>query len=556
MGCVWCAPSSTGEENMTVNDAAIQTRKMTTPVPVERSRRNHKIRNLTSLPAGKCVPIAVVPLLREDAASMSVSLAFEMQETVEILLNSVNVNVQCWLFPNLASTRFRSMDDINLSYAGEPRGTDPVVPWFELAAAGAYGTNAIHDRLGKHAKATDMVNMAYVEAYNAIWNHRATEVSPNITHRARLDKTLAQAFWPKNMFSHIVPDFDQAVMEGEVALNVTNQMLPLKAPDGSAGINVKFAGGSTRGLVINAGDNIVRGAGANFGSTQTITEFTNVFAELQDNGITVSLANIELARKTQAWADIRKQYNGLSEEMLIDLLMDGISVPEQMWKQPILLKAAQTQFGMAKRYASNGEALTQSVVNGAAAVEFRVATPKVPCGGVIMITAEIAPEQLFERRLDPYLHAQGVADLPAYTRDFLDPEKVDVVPNRYIDIDHDTPTDVYGYAPLNYLWNDAGPGIGGRFIRPTVDASFDEDRQVIWAVETQNPTLSEDAYLVPADIHLKPFWTSTIDPFDCITIGETVITGNTVFGPRLIEAQAASDYDKVMEKVDVVRIEK
>ncbi|QXV74404.1 putative major capsid protein [Rhizobium phage RHEph17] len=547
---------------MTVNDAAIQTRKMTTPVPVERSRRNHKIRNLTSLPAGKCVPIAVVPLLREDAASMNVSLAFEMQETVEILLNSVNVNVQCWLFPNLASTRFRSMDDINLSYAGEPRGTDPVVPWFELAAAGAYGTNAIHDRLGKHAKATDMVNMAYVEAYNAIWNHRATEVSPNITHRARLDKTLAQAFWPRNMFSHIVPDFDQAVMEGEVALNVAAGMLPVKGragADGSGGLQnimVTLSGGSTgRGLQVNTGETAVRITGATVGTNQTMN-FENVWAEMQDNGITVSLANIELARKTQAWADIRKQYNGLSEEMLIDLLMDGISVPEQMWKQPILLKAAQTQFGMAKRYASNGEALTQSVVNGAAAVEFRVATPKVPCGGVIMITAEIAPEQLFERRLDPYLHAQGVADLPSYTRDFLDPEKVDVVPNRYIDIDHDTPTDVYGYAPLNYLWNDAGPGIGGRFIRPTVDASFDEDRQAIWAVETQNPTLSEDAYLVPADIHLKPFWTSTIDPFDCITIGETVITGNTVFGPRLIEAQAASDYDKVMEKVDVARIEK
>ncbi|QWY83445.1 putative major capsid protein [Rhizobium phage RHph_X92] len=531
------------------NKAALMgsTRLLTTPIPVQPSRRQHKIRNLTSLPAGKCVPIAVVPLLREDSASMNVSLAFEMQETVEILLNSVNVDVQCWLFPNLASTRFRSMDDINLSYSGEARDGDPVVPWFELALAGAPGTNAIHDRLGKHAKATDMVNMAYVEAYNAIWNHRATEVSPNITQRARLDKTLAQAFWPKNGFSHIVPDFDQAVMEGEVALNIVNQKITVHSKDYlvTGGVNVP--------AVVASADRQ--------GSTPNVTwanaaGTASIWAELADQGITVSLANIDMVRKTQAFADIRKRYNGLSEDMLIDLLMDGITIPEQQWKHPILLHHANTQFGMAKRYASNGEALTQSVVNGAAAVEFRVATPKVPCGGVIMITAEIAPEQLFERRLDPYLHAQGVQDLPAYTRDFLDPEKVEVVPNRYIDIDHDTPTDVYGYAPLNYLWNDAGPGIGGRFLRPTVDAAFDEDRQAIWAVETQNPTLSEDAYLVPADIHLKPFWTSTIDPFDCITIGEAAISGNTVFGPLLIEATAASDYDKVMERVDQERIVK
>ena len=541
----------------------IANRMTTTPVPVTKSRRNHKIRNLTSMPAGKCVPIAVIPLLREDSCSAEVSLSFEMQETVEILLNSVNVDVHAWVFPNLASDRFRSMDDINLSYSGQKRAAEPtVIPWFELAAAGAYGTNAIHDRLGKHAKSTDMVNMAYVEAYNACWNYRANQVSPNIPQRARLDKTLAQAFWSRNSFSHIVPDFDQAVMEGEVALNVTAGMLPVKGRAGATGtgglqnIIMTLSGGSTgRGLQINTGETAVRITGATVGANQTM-QFENVWAEMQDNGITVSLANIDLARKTQAWAEIRKQYSGLSEDMLIDLLMDGISIPEQAWKEPILLHHATTQFGMAKRYASNGEALTQSVVNGAAQVQFRIATPPVPCGGVVIITAEISPEQLFERRLDPYLHAQSVDDLPAYTRDFLDPEKVEVVQNRYIDIDHDTPTDVYGYAPLNYRWNDAGPNIGGRFIRPTVDAAFDEDRQAIWAVETQNPTLSEDAYLVPADIHLKPFWTSTIDPFDCIAIGEAAITGNTVFGAQLIEATAVSDYDAVLAKVEQDRIVK
>jgi hypothetical protein len=551
-----------------INPNGIPTRTKTTPIPVVRSRRQHLVRNLTSLPAGKCVPVAVIPLLREDAASVQVDLSFEMQETVQILLNSVNVDVYAWLIPVLASPRFRSMDDINLSYSGEKRPTDAAVtPWFELALAGSTSANAIHMRLGKHAKATDMVNMAYVEAYNLQWNHRATEASPNIPHRNRLDKTLAQAFWSKNTFSHIVPDFDQAVMEGEVALNIAQQNLVLKGVGGGStlpvGGNPKFVtveGNKDIAVAVTSGNVYTTPAATNnrsvTGMAGLTADLAGAVAQLQANDITISLSNIDMARKAQVFADIRKKYNGLSEEMLIDLLMDGINIPEQGWKQPILLHHGQTRFGMAKRYASNGDALTESVVNGAAAMSFRVATPQVPCGGVIMITAEISPEQLFERREDPYLHAQGVEDLPAYTRDFLDPEKVEVVPNRYIDIDHDQPTDVYGYAPKNYRWNDAGPCIGGRFLRPTVDAAFDEDRQAIWAVETENPTLSEDAYLVPADIHLKPFYTSTIDPFDCIVTGTGMISGNTVFGGLLIEATADSDYDKVMERVDTDRIVK
>lgn len=542
-------------------------RTTTTPVAVQRTRRNHQLRCMTSLPAGKCVPIAVIPLLREDAASVSVSMALEMQETVEILLNGVNVDVHAWLVPTLASPRFRSMDDINLSYTGKAREGDAVVPWFETAVAGDYGTNEIHDRLGKHAKPTDQVNMAYVEAYNLAWNHRATEVSPKIPHRDRLDKTLAQAFWSQNMFSHVVPDYDQAVMEGEVALTIAEQNLALKGsvddryvPVGGNGQQLTVSAAGTTGLgVVGVSGTQVLAAGTsgqvtNIGNLRA--DLQGAVAELAAGGITISLANIDMARKAQVFANIRKRYNGLTEEMLIDLLMDGITIPEQGWKKPILLHHGHTQFGMAKRYASNGDALTQSVVNGAAALDFRISTPAVPCGGVIIITAEISPEQLFERQEDPYLHAKGVADLPAYMPDYMDPEPVEVVPNRYIDIDHDDPDDVYGYAPNNYRWNSAGPCIGGRFLRGEVDAGFDEDRQALWAVETKNPTLTEDAYLVPADIHLKPFWTSTIDPFDCITLGNAQISGNTQFGPLLIEATTDSDYDKVLERVDQDRIEK
>lgn len=525
-------------------------RKTTTPLNVPKTRRHHRLRCMTSLKAGKAIPLAVIPLLRHDAASVACSMAFEMQETVEILLNGINIDVRAYLVPHLASPRFLSMDDINRSYSKEARPGQPVVPWVELAAAGAYGTNPIHDYLGKHAKPTDQVNMAYVEAYNLIYNHRATEVSPNIPQRNRLDKTLAQAFWSVNNFQHVVPDFDAAVMEGEVSLNVAQAKMPVRGLMSGATVQTgdQYSADTNTLIPANSQHRTV--------ALKQSDAAPRIYAELAENGITVSLANIDMARKAQWFADIRKRYNGLSEDMLIDLLMDGIEIPEQGWKQPILLHHGHVQMNMAKRYASNGDALTESVVNGTAGLEFRFATPSVPCGGVIMLIAEVSPEQMFERQEDPFLHAKDVDDFPHYIRDELDPQKVEVVPNRYIDIDHDTPDDTYGYAPLNYRWNAAGPNIGGRFLRPQVDAPFDEDRQALWAVETQNPTLTADAYLVPADIHLKPFVTDLIDPFDVIVLGDAAITGNTVFGNVLIEATEGSDYDKILEHVDQGRIEK
>lgn len=555
--------------------APINTRHLTSPLDVPRQRRNHPVRNMTSLPAGKVVPLAAVPLLREDEMTASFTCAFEMQETVEILLNGIDVVVDTWLIPNLAFERFRTMDDVNLAYTGNVRPGHAAVPYFETGVAGDPAANQIHMRLGKHARATQVVNWAYVEAYNLLVNFDRAEVSPNIPQRTRLDKTLAQSMWPTNKFAHIVPDFDQAVMEGEVALSIADQNLVLKGTKGAGadvgrfqgvrkdpanGVNVSMvtADGIGRNLYTTANAVALTGSGS-----QNIIDMTNLVVDLQgavavlaDNGVTISLANIDMARKAQVFANIRKKYNGLTEDMLIDLLMDGITIPEQSWRQPTKLKSERTQFGMAKRYASNGDALTQSVVNGAAALSFSVKVPRVPCGGVVMVVAYIAPEQLFERQEDPYLTATTPAKLPAFLPDHLDPEAVEVVQNDYIDNDHDTPTDVYGYAPQNFKWNTAGPGIGGRFYRPAVDAGFDEDRQSLWAVETQNPLLTKDAYLVPADIHLKPFWTSTIDPFDCVTGGQIVITGNTQFGPMLIEQNGTSDYDEVLDRVDQDRIEK
>lgn len=542
-------------------------RTKVTPVEIPRTNRGQTLRIMSSLPAGKFVPIARIPLLREDLCSGRLSLGFQMQETVEMLMNNVVIDVQAWLIPMSAAERFISYDDVNRAWEGVERTPgDGIIPYIETGVAGAVGEgvgeNHIIHRLGRHTKATDTINLFDIEAYNLVWNHIAKNLSPNITPRARLAKDLAPGFWPHNMFNFIVPDFDEATMEGEVALTVAEGRLPVSGIgttngtyDYTATGGIREAGGQT---VTYAKAKLSRFAGVN--NDIAIQEdlnnagFPAIYAELAENGITVSLANIELAKQTQAWANIRKQYNMLPEAFLTNLLMDGIQVNDLIWQQPVRLAHQQVNFGMAKRYASDGASLTESVVNGAAGIDISWATPKVNPGGVIMIFAQIAPEQLFERMEDPWLHAQSAQDLPHAMRDMLDPQKVEVVPNRYIDVDHDTPDDLFGYAPLNYRWNFNGPNIGGRFYRPEVDAGFDEDRQMLWAVETQNPALTEDFYLI-SNMHLKPFWTDLIDPFDVIGRGEAMISGLTQFGPMLIE-KVEDDYNIILDQVQTERIEK
>jgi len=541
---------------------------------VPRTRRKHPVRNMTSLPAGKVVPLAVVPLLREDSMKGQFAFAFEMQETVEVLMNGIDVVVEAWVIPMLAFPEFRTMDDLNLAYTKNTRPGELPVPYFETAVAGDPLTEEVNMRLGKHRRAGRKMNLTYRKAYNTLVNFQRAEVSPNIPQRELNDKTLAQALWPKNKFSHIVPDFDQAVMQGEVALNVAEQNLTLRGTVGAGNRFLPIQNFSNQPLSVigpesggyqaaplktvdRAGQHVTYGPLGDATDIRGLrADLQGAVAQLSDNGITISLANIDLARKAQVFANIRKRYNGLTEDMLIDLLMDGITIPEQAWRQPTKIMEGRTRFGMHKRYSGDADALTASVVNGAAAIEFSVNVPRCPPGAVMMIVASIAPEQLFERQEDPFLVAEDADDLPSFISDHLDPEAVVAVRNSYIDEDHDTPDDIYGYAPENHEWNDAGPGIGGRFYRPEVDAGFDEDRNALWAVETQNPTLTKDAYLVPADIHLKPFWTSTIDPFDCVTLGQCIIEGNTQFGPLLIEALPESDYDAVMDRVDQSRIVK
>nr|WP_316650680.1 hypothetical protein [uncultured Gellertiella sp.] len=523
-------------------------RMRTQPIAVPRTIRRQSINNLTSLPAGKMVPLAAIPVLREDAVrSGQMRISFEHMETVEVLMNAINVRVMAYFVPMLALARFNgSMDQLNLSHEGKPPIVgQPVVPYIEQIAFGAYGSNPVYKYLGLHGQPTQMVNSAYLEAYNLIWNYRAKNRSPELTLRGRLDTGLAPAFWLHDRFKHMVPDFDNASIDGQVPLNVINAKLPVK------GVGLLSNPTTQLNTVVRESDASISTFQTAFlptapqlvlrGRAVTGNIVPDIFAELAQNGITVSLSNIELAKKTQAFARLRQELNE-QDDYIIDLLMDGINIPEQAFKWPMLLADQRTIFGQSKRYASDAANLTKSVVNGMTELEIAFRVPRVGCGGVIMLVAEITPDQLFERQEDPFFAAGNVNDLPQYLRDELDPEKVDIVQNKRIDSSHGTPAGTFAYEPMNARWNMDQPRIGGQFYRPQVNTAFDEDRQRIWASEVLNPTLSSEFYIC-TNIHTKPFVVTNRDPFECVTQGDVFVEGNTVFGGHLIEA--TDDYNRV-----------
>lgn len=537
-------------------------RTKATPIAAPRTTRMQDVRALTSLPAGRVVPLLAVPLLRMDALRrMELRFSFEMMETVQILMNAVSVDVKAYFVSFLALDRFDGPDALNRSYKGVAVEGLSVVPFLETQVMTAPGVNLIHKYLGNHYKTGETCNTLYDEAYNQIWNFRARNRSPDLALRTRLQSDLAPAFWKHQQFRNVVPSFDQAIIDGEVPLNVVNSQLPISGigmdPTQTFNLTNKVVNEKKtttadvtypRAVGTSTASLFVRGGRAD----AAVDNWPDIYAELATNGITVSLSNIELARKTQAFALLKEEYQGLTDEYIIDLLMSGIEVPEQAWNQPMLLGQNSTIFGMSKRYATDSANLTDSVVNGATFMDLTVRTPPNPYGGVVMVTAEILPEQLFERQRDPMMFTGSVAGLPDYLRDDLDPEKVEIVQNAQIDAAHATPTGTFGYAPLSWKWMMQHTKIGGRFYRSDpASTTNDEDRQRIWAVETVNPTLAADFY-ISTNINTKPFVVTNQDPFECVTRGVAVIEGLTVFGGALIESTGS--YDEVMAKADQTRL--
>lgn len=268
----------------------------------------------------------------------------------------------------------------------------------------------------------------------------------------------------------------------------------------------------------------------------------------------MSLADIEQARKTAAFAKLRAAYDGIDDEYIIDLLMQGISVPNEMMKQPMLLGQQTGMFAFAQRYATDSGNLDDTATNGFVQLGYRVRAPRTSIGGIVMTTLEIAPEQLWERKKDYFLYTTDTDNLPNALRDSLDPEAVSVVKKNHLDVNHSTPDATLGYAPLNHEYNRDDIRVGGKFYRPSNDA-YTEVRSRIWTNEVIDPSLSSDFYLC-TNLHKKIFADQVSDSFEITAVSDLTVDTNVVFGDRLIEAGSTSDYDTITNLVDANRITK
>jgi len=459
--------------------------------------------------------------------------------------------------PKLAFERFPDMGTINRSYNTQQEIDGTVVPWFNFHSTGDISQSEFYKTLGLHVIDKTKLNTDYLEAYNAIWNYIAAERSPSLTPRWEHNEDLAPAFWAHTQMKHVKPTFDAAMMDGQIVstingdgdvpvrgISITNYQWP-----GESDFNANIHAGADDGL----GNRHFEIYNENTGglAIQHQGGIAQIFAELTNNQVLTSIADIDRARETAAWARLRSEYQGLSEEWMIDQMLQGIRIRDESLRYPILLDAAEGVVGMSQRYATDAANLDQSLTDGRTSVTLNLRCPAIETGGVIMIVAQALPEQIYERQLDKYAHAKNPSSLPNRTRDELDVQPVSLVTNGEVDTSHGLPDDLFGYAPLNHEWIRQAPNVGGRYYRPDPAAAWTEDRNRIWDADVSDPTLGPDFYLSTTLSH-EVFNTSTQDPFEWWVSGNANIQGLTYFGPPLRES--VGDYDAILDKLDDTRL--
>jgi len=523
------------------------------PLVHKKSKRMDKKRVLTSGDAGKIIPISFTPLLRMDQVTRGEYVVnVEMMETAERLSSGISVCFYAHFWPFLAADRFDGMDNFNRSYQKVAETSGSVTPFFETVNYAA--ADAFWSTLGVHAAEGGAINASPLEAYNGIVNYRRKARSKSLPQRTKHDVTLAEAFWRNNSMSHIVADFDQAKIDGEVPITglsfgglTSEKRLEWFGANGYGSVRSEPGSANATGMPFPA-----QTTAPTYDATSSKYVWDDISVEMAAGGATLSLANIELVKKTAAFARIRSNYDGIDDDHIIELLMDGTSVPDEFNKQPILLAKSETQFGYSQRFASDAANLDESVTTGVAQGRMKIRCPQTNTGGIVMITAEIVPEQLYERKKDYFLYATDTDHLPSTLRDELDPEKVSVVKNSHVDVLHSTPDGTFGYSYLNHEWDRNLVNVGGKYIRPVNDA-FDEDRQKIWTTEVADPALNAD-FLLSGTLHKKVFADTVADSFEITALGGMEISGYTVKGQALQEA--TDDYAEIIADVDTVRISK
>lgn len=535
-------------------------RQSTKPVQFDRTKRPDAANTMTSGRAGVVVPVGYAPLLAGDSASGRVVIDLQLKEMPRPLRNAVVGNIQAWFVPRSALPQFSGYDEFMHSRQGKVikalGQADRNPPAFfntetDNAKIALLGSSAIYTALGVHLAANTPCNVDLIDAFNLIYNFRLAAHSSKLTRRSYYteDKvsslTLPPAFWPVSRMAQVVPDYEQALVVGQLALDITAGQVPVSglgavpaAGPTATNVAVKETGGGTPTYAH------ARDFGLNGGLVNLETDASGVpliFAEMGGISVMTSLADIDKARTTQAFAKLRAQYAGTdssgfdNDDVIIAELMQGLEVPNDLYSRPWLLDDARVTFGMLERHATDAANLDDSVSTGRAQAVLSINIPRQETGGLIIYTVEVMPELITERASDEYLYCVTPDDLPNALRDIQRTEPVDIVLSRRIDTAHTTPGAAYGYEPMNGKWNRQFTRLGGEYKQNTPGTPNTAQRTALWQVDIVDPIFAEDHYLCPVPFPHSVFSAPSDDAFDVVVRHDFVVAGHTVYGDALVE---------------------
>ena len=540
-------------------------RQNTSPVTFNATTRRDRVIGMTSGRAGQFIPI-----LRGDSASGQFVAEVELGEMPKPLLNAVGLNLQAWYVPKSAYPYFSGYDEFMYSYQQEQIPSlgavlrDP--PEFFRKLSGQdmddYEASDFVQKLGLHMEDTaDFgANTDLLDAYNLIWNFRAGAHSTKITRASYAEEnitdalTLKRAFWPTGRHSHIVPDYERALVIGALDLDVSAGQLPV------SGIDRDGASVTQDTALVQPDANQYRiqrqgGAGA-LNVAIDVNNVSSIYAEMSGETVTSSLADIDKARLTQSFAKLRASYAGNDysgfdpDNVIVAELMQGFSVPRELFQRPWLLDSKRATFGMVERFATDSANLDASVSVGKAMAQLSLNVPAQDTGGYILICMEVLPERLHERQGDPVCYLTNPDVYPNALRDIQRAEPVDYVHNWRIDARHTSPDALYGYEPMNGKWDRDFTRLGGDFYQADPLNPFKESRAGIWTPNMVDPVFTSDHWMAPDPFPHDVFSDTAADAFEVAYSHNLAIRGITQIGDVLVENN--DDFQAVKDEGDGV----
>lgn len=534
-------------------------RQSQTPMGYDRTRRMDNVSGLTSGPAGVAIPITVAPLLRGDSATGRITIDMQLAEMPRPLENAVLGRAQAWFIPRPALPHFEGLDEYthawhgtDITRLGAAARTPPTL--YDTVGTGAIAaaqSSEFFEALGISLQASTAINTDYIDAYNLVMNFRLAAHSSKATRYDyyQEDPTtslqLKPGFWPRNRMHNVVPDYELALVKGSLDLDVvagTLNVLGIGTGTGATPSSSKNVDESDGGTANYA--KYVAGTSSNPNGIYMETDANGIpliLADMAGATINTSLADIDKARTTQAFAKARasmagNNFSGFNnDDVIVAELMQGFVVPEELFNRPWLLDNKTVVFGMVERHATDAANLDDSVTVGRAQATLSINIPRAEYGGVMIATVEVMPERLFERQSDEYLYVTDVDDMPNAQRDMQRTLPVDTVINRRIDTAHSTPNGSYGFEPMNAKWKREFTRLGGEFRQLTPGTPNTVARTAIWQADYVDPDFTTDHYICPHPFPQDVFSIPANDIVNISFLQQLTVTGITQFGDELVE---------------------